>query len=128
MPPALHPRSRTTLSLFTSTLVLSFVVVALPHVIPCPVPHRTRMYADGELPSTTEDGKRRRRRLKSKDDIGIVDETKKHSARECPIPKPSGLVGQILGFKAQEGESVPSVRVEKFSGSYVRRAREPKES
>jgi cytochrome c oxidase assembly factor 2 len=126
MPPVLHPRSRTTLSLFTSTLVLSFVVVALPHIIPCPVPHRTRMYADGELPNITEDGKRRRRKIKSKDDIDA--EAKKAAVRECPIPKPKGLVGEILGFKTQDGEPVPPIRVERYTGSTITRSREPKES
>ena len=36
MPPALHPRSAATTSLFTGTLLVSFAVVALPHLFPCP--------------------------------------------------------------------------------------------
>jgi len=84
------------------------------------------MYADGEIP-TTEDGKKRRRRFKAKDATGNEVDTRKTSERECPIPKPSGLVGQILGFKAKEGEPLPPVRVEKYTGS-IRRTREPKES
>ncbi|RCI09813.1 hypothetical protein L249_4178 [Ophiocordyceps polyrhachis-furcata BCC 54312] len=57
MPPHLHPRSRMTSSLFASTLVASFFVVALPHVLPCPVP-RTK-YADGEI-MVDEQGRRKR--------------------------------------------------------------------
>ncbi|KAG6986749.1 hypothetical protein G7Y79_00073g098480 [Physcia stellaris] len=36
--PSLHPRSRLTTSLFTSTLLLSFLVVGMPHILPCPRP------------------------------------------------------------------------------------------
>jgi cytochrome c oxidase assembly factor 2 len=36
--------------------------------------------------------------------------------RECPVPKPSGLVGQLLGFEKKEGERLPAVKVEKFVG------------
>lgn len=36
--------------------------------------------------------------------------------RECPVPKPSGLVGQLLGFEKREGEPLPAVKVEKFMG------------
>ena len=46
-PPHLHPRSRTTSSLFATTLVLSFFVVGLPHILPCPAP-RT-VLADGDM-------------------------------------------------------------------------------
>ena len=33
-------------------------------------------------------------------------------SRECPVPKPTGLVGQILGV--QKSEERPVVRIEKF--------------
>ena len=29
--------------------------------------------------------------------------------RECPVPKPGGLVGQILGLRKDEGGSMPPV-------------------
>jgi cytochrome c oxidase assembly factor 2 len=125
MPPVLHPRSRTTLSLFTSTLVLSFAVVALPHVIPCPVPHRTKVYADGELKGA-EGARRRRRRQYSEN--GSLNSSRIESERECPVPKPSGLIGQILGFKAQEKELNPKVRVEKYRGPLGRESIESKDS
>ncbi|KAK3294870.1 uncharacterized protein B0H64DRAFT_443904 [Chaetomium fimeti] len=44
-PPHLHPRSRMTSSLFATTVLASFLVVALPHILPCPAPRRA--YADG---------------------------------------------------------------------------------
>ena len=99
MPPVLHPRSRTTLTLFVTTLALSFVVVGLPHMLPCPVPHSNRIYADGQ-------GQQRRRKKLPQDagrtSLSAADE--KEMGRECPVPKPSGLVGQILGFEQKQKE------------------------
>jgi len=97
-----------TSSLFATTVFASFFVVALPHILPCPAP-RVK-YADGEMPP---DGKRRRRR---KPDITetpqgkIVDFgsssntedeglTSTRTKRECPVPKPGGAVGELLGFR-----------------------------
>ncbi|KAK4043414.1 hypothetical protein C8A01DRAFT_43722 [Parachaetomium inaequale] len=70
-PPHLHPRSRMTSSLFATTVLASFFVVALPHILPCPAPRRA--YADGEMvptPSGVDEGNagvvrrvRRRRRV-----------------------------------------------------------------
>ncbi|KAG6006411.1 hypothetical protein E4U21_007077 [Claviceps maximensis] len=112
MPPHLHPRSRMTSSLFATTLVASFFVVALPHLLPCPAP-RTK-YADGEV-VVDENG--RRRRWRSRDATpeprdGIVQfnqPTDEHtgsvsesSKRECPVPKPGGLLGEWLGFHKVE--------------------------
>lgn len=105
MPPHLHPRSRLTSSLFATTLFASFFVVALPHVLPCPAPRV--VYADDGTP---QNGKRRRRRKCS--DVGekenIVEESGdeveacgiRDSKRECPVPKPGGIVGEMLGFKS----------------------------
>jgi cytochrome c oxidase assembly factor 2 len=103
MPPVLHPRSRTTLSLFTTTLALSFVVVALPHMLPCPVPHRKRLYADGK--SSEMDAQSRRRRKSQPQSQSEIDQ------RECPVPKPSGLVGKILGFKSNDREKPMAVKI-----------------
>jgi cytochrome c oxidase assembly factor 2 len=37
-------------------------------------------------------------------------------ARECPVPKPTGLIGQLLGFdKRDTSSAVPVVKVEKYS-------------
>ncbi|KAG5930203.1 hypothetical protein E4U53_002285 [Claviceps sorghi] len=108
MPPHLHPRSRMTSSLFATTVVASFLVVALPHLLPCPVP-RTK-YADGEV-VVDENGRRRRWRRRdatpeSRDGIvqfnqsagEHVESASERSRRECPVPKPGGLLGQWLGF------------------------------
>lgn len=116
MPPPLHPRSRLTSSLFATTLFACFFVVALPHILPCPAPRLA--YADGEMPDGTQQRRRRRRRkIVEKDaeqtgsSIGCRD-TEDNSdegsmvlskspmpKRECPLPKPGGLVGEILGLK-----------------------------
>jgi cytochrome c oxidase assembly factor 2 len=108
----MHPRSRMTASLFTTTLMVSFLVVAAPHLIPCPVDPRT--LADSADPTR----RRRRRRVPDADDDTCSDaqpdermtrkmiEDKFNPKRECPIPKPGGLVGQVLGMtrKADEEE------------------------
>uniref|UniRef100_A0A1Y1LA54 Uncharacterized protein n=1 Tax=Photinus pyralis TaxID=7054 RepID=A0A1Y1LA54_PHOPY len=120
MPPHLHPRSRMTSSLFATTLVASFFVVALPHLLPCPVP-RTK-YADGEV-VVDENGRRRRwrRRDAAESRDGIVqfnqiteddcDSTPERTRRECPVPKPGGLLGEWLGFhKGDDGQGGKRIR------------------
>jgi len=120
MPPRLHPRSTFTSSIFVTTLAASFLVVGLPHILPCPAPRV--VFADGDI-MIGEDGRRMRRRRKcpptdsaassepatpadllkddeSGDDSASLRELKERSLkRECPIPKPGGKVGEILGFK-----------------------------
>ncbi|CAK3891440.1 Hypothetical predicted protein [Lecanosticta acicola] len=103
----LHPRSRSTSTLFTTTLAISFLVVAAPHLLPCPVDRR--QFADS---FETPDGKRYRRKRKEVTDGGdehegvgdAASDLAKHdrSKRECPVPKPGGLVGQLMGFKNEE--------------------------
>jgi cytochrome c oxidase assembly factor 2 len=117
MPPILHPKSPQTLSLFTTTLVLAFGVVTLPHVFPCPVDHRRKMYTDGETPE------RRRRRKMAESGSTISDDSssaasqhsdisaRDPSKRECPVPKPTGLIGQLFGFK-ETLEKQETVKVE----------------
>ncbi|KAF1831004.1 hypothetical protein BDW02DRAFT_633200 [Decorospora gaudefroyi] len=109
MPPHLHPRSRMTTSLFTTTLMVSFFVVAAPHIIPCPVDPRT--HADSADPT-----KRRRRRRVPEDDTcnDVMNEERRRrrlleerlaAKRECPVPKPGGLIGQVLGVKNEEEDT-----------------------
>ncbi|KAH8678706.1 hypothetical protein BGZ60DRAFT_249137 [Tricladium varicosporioides] len=116
MPPHLHPRSRLTSSLFATTLFASFFVVALPHALPCPAPRIA--YADGEMPDGATPRRRRRRRCEGNKteplkDIAATEEggddcegsvetlgMLRKPKRECPVPKPRGLVGEILGFKS----------------------------
>ncbi|KAL7814168.1 hypothetical protein V8C44DRAFT_357037 [Trichoderma aethiopicum] len=106
MPPHLHPRSRMTSSLFATTLVASFLVVALPHLLPCPVP-RTK-YADGDI-IIDENGRRKRwRRRDAEPKDGLVqfgqpaDDEVERVTRECPVPKPGGMLGEWLGFHATD--------------------------
>lgn len=126
MPPHLHPRSRVTSSLFATTLLTSFVVVGLPHIFPCPVP-RTGL-ADSVVTVDSEGRRIRKRRQKYLDDSSASDESQRcmqagaargdkedpgmtieeearileMRTRECPVPKPGGLVGEFLGFKSNK--------------------------
>ncbi|KAJ5160002.1 uncharacterized protein N7482_007006 [Penicillium canariense] len=129
MPPHLHPRSRSTSTLFAGTLLASLVVVGMPHLFPCPAPRRT--LADSEM-MITADGQqvpriRRRRRKDAELDpetarpgfptqSGAVDEEVSaffqmeeeaeklaHVGHECPVPKPKGVLGELLGFRNARG-------------------------
>ncbi|KAJ9138831.1 hypothetical protein NKR23_g8188 [Pleurostoma richardsiae] len=113
-PPHLHPRSRMTSSLFATTVAASFFVVALPHVLPCPAPRVA--FADGEMIDPSS-GKRRRRRkphtaevkdgIVQFDNVGEEDElvrARERTKRECPVPKPGGVVGELLGFQKSKDE------------------------
>ncbi|KAI1766226.1 hypothetical protein GGR53DRAFT_223972 [Hypoxylon sp. FL1150] len=126
MPPHLHPRSRMTSSLFATTVAVCFFVVALPHALPCPAPRVA--YADSE---TAADGTRRRRRRRPepavvKDGIAQFESSSEdferrtaaqtsgaaaavgrtRRDRECPVPKPRGVIGELMGFnKSQEEDS-----------------------
>lgn len=115
MPPHLHPRSRLTSSLFATTLFFSFFVVSLPHVLPCPAPRVA--FADGESPDGQPQRRRRRRKCvenegEQRKEGSAVDESSDEGEstimariqgpkpkRECPVPKPGGMVGELLGFK-----------------------------
>ena len=118
MPPHLHPRSRMTSSLFATTVAASFLVVGLPHVFPCPAPS-TVVYADGSSDTIMidENGRRmRRRRRRPAPDVredGVVrfqtesvDEAGDEAVdkRECPVPKPGGVLGEWLGFRRVGGK------------------------
>lgn len=109
MPPHLHPRSWTTTSLFGTTLAISFLVVGMPHLLPCPAPRTT--LADIEI---TPDGKRIRRAKAQKSQTKQIETTETRltpneeamldsigdkTGRECPVPKPSGTFGRLLGFE-----------------------------
>lgn len=76
----------------------------------------------------TEDGKRRRRRrpaLATKDIsqngdgestvMGLSDEERdimRKKSHECPVPKPRGRLGEVLGFKKEGTEKLPRPRIE----------------
>lgn len=117
MTPHLHPRSRLTSSLFGATLAVSFLVVAMPHIVPCPAP-RVR-FADSEI-EVLKDGRRRRISQREPGNPGadanntlsvhqaastVVGESgtvMRKAAHECPVPKPRGVLGKLLGFKTSE--------------------------
>lgn len=100
-----------TSSLFATTMLASFLVVGLPHVLPCPAPRVT--YADGEIVEDENGRRRRRRRVQQQSQevqggvvqfnnitqADLVDHEGNRSKRECPVPKPGGKVGELLGFK-----------------------------
>jgi cytochrome c oxidase assembly factor 2 len=120
MPPHLHPRSRMTSSLFATTVLASFFVVALPHILPCPAPRVA--YADSSEDSPDGTRRRRRRRptadgaeardglsrfdgIREPDDsdervayFRKLDGTPPRPQRECPVPKPGGVIGELMGF------------------------------
>lgn len=130
MPPHLHPRSAATSTLFAGTLVASFVVIAVPHIWPCPRPRKA--YNDSEIIFDDQGKpiKRLRRVKKGSEQIpenftampsqgrkgnSMEDEAKilyqlqaeaqaleeASARRPCPVPKPKGVVGRLLGFEEQ---------------------------
>jgi len=136
MPPHLHPRSRSTASLFATTLLASLVVVGLPHVFPCPAPRRT--LADSEMTVTADGQQVQRIRRRRRKDAEMLDrentsfpttqpadeevstffqmeaeaEKLEHVRRQCPVPKPSGVLGDLLGFSNQKDTSQQQGREE----------------
>ncbi|KAE8146232.1 hypothetical protein BDV25DRAFT_143894 [Aspergillus avenaceus] len=128
MPPHLHPRSRSTSSLFAGTLLASLAVVGLPHLFPCPAPRRT--LADSEM-IVTADGQqvpriRRRRRKDAEmlapegnalpqtqqpDEVSTFFQMEEEAerlaklGRECPVPKPGGVLGELLGFSGHSNST-----------------------
>lgn len=150
MPPILHPRSRQTASLFSATLLASFFVVGLPHILPCPVDARAANDSGESLDGQSPPRRRRRRRCVSEDQMATrqVAAGEEPSAapvsmaspedadsgfgisgrrRECPVPKPGGLVGQILGFGDQHRAKRPVI-VEGVRSSRAAHAKEDGES
>jgi hypothetical protein len=116
MPPLLHPRSTATSTLFAGTLLASFIVVGIPHVFPCPRPRQQYLDAEGNKLQLDADGKpvvlesqvssdRRPNRdigeaavLKMLQEEAKQLDQRQQQARECPVPKPSGWIGKVLGF------------------------------
>lgn len=140
MPSHLHPRSTATSTLFAGTLLASFIVVAVPHIWPCPRPRKA--YLDSDVVFDDQGRPMRRvRRVKKTDEnvIGaaeaeattsipqgpnqrgntIKDEAEilrqlqaeaaafeqENARRECPVPKPKGVLGRILGFEEKPEKS-----------------------
>jgi cytochrome c oxidase assembly factor 2 len=89
--------------------MFSFFVVAIPHLLPCPVDPRPRMDSSDPGALSEDPRKRRRRRVLKEGSEDQIDEAKvrywkevderERNRRECPVPKPGGLIGQVLGLK-----------------------------
>ena len=70
----------------------------------------------------TEDGRRRRRRRSATaaeaDEGAVAEEAPSEmvdegqllarKAHECPVPKPGGIIGEVLGFKKDDRDPAPS--------------------
>ena len=114
MPSHFHPRSMMTTSLFGTTLAVSFLVVGMPHLFPCPAPRAS--YADTEV---LEDGRRVRRRRREDgegtsgkdtsaltraerreaEEDSVLEVLEPSKGRECPVPKPKVVVGSLLSWR-----------------------------
>ncbi|KAF2273494.1 uncharacterized protein EI97DRAFT_348383, partial [Westerdykella ornata] len=92
---------------------VSFLVVATPHILPCPVD--PRVMADSTDPDAFS-GKRRRRRIPREETCNdVMSEERRRikqeiedwkvPKRECPVPKPGGLIGQVLGIRKDSEEA-----------------------
>jgi cytochrome c oxidase assembly factor 2 len=127
MPSHLHPRSRYTTSLFTTTLLVSFLVVGMPHIFPCPVP-RTQ-FSDGRPRRLRKADAERdvdtKAREAGEDAMAAAEEANllKRRAHECPVPKPGGLIGQVLGFRDEERKGKVRIEVTERKSRDDRRTR-----
>jgi len=94
----MHPKSLSTASLFTTTAVLSFLVVVAPHILPCPA--TGPKHAESTTTSTA-----------------LLQEKHRKKKRRCPIPRPTpgGLVGEVL----RKEEIRKATEVESFWGKKV---------
>ena len=124
----LHPKSSATSTLFTATLAVSFLVVGLPHILPCPVDRR--QFADSVEGPDGQPRRRRRRNADNETGDSAVENATERSPRECPVPKPSGLVGHMMGFEQKTKERpvdvvVRSVRARKEEGKGDRERETP---
>ena len=77
----------------------------MPHILPCPAQHR--VYADGAMPPNE---KRKHRAQPTGEEAGppLPEDVLEDSIpegldaeslrRKCPVPKPRGQIGELLGF------------------------------
>lgn len=99
MPPHLHPRSLSTTSLFSTTLALAFLVVAAPHVLPCPVRRPPGGYKADASGVQEEDGEKF---YKDSSEQGKEERRKRRNGegRKCPIPRAEGgLVEEVKRWR-----------------------------
>jgi len=85
MPFRIHPpRSLLTTSFFSTTAIVSFLVVGVPHIIPCPAEDtgNNRLIADDGTPRPARKG------------------------RMCPMPRPSSSASQEGGGRGEEAKVI----------------------
>ncbi len=96
---------------------MSFLVVAIPHTVPCPAPRV--QFADSELevrgnPQGMKERTVRAELDPSKNTVEIRDlpvseeevAAMQKAAHECPVPKPYGAIRKILGFSTSDTAQV----------------------
>ncbi len=109
----------------------------MPHIIPCPAPRVD--FADSDNWEYSEDGTGRRRRRRRRRERRIQEQeaevagggsgadagtegvgereemaARRKKAHECPVPKPGGVIGEVLGFRKTGGD-------ERIAGERTRR-------
>lgn len=97
-------------------MLLAFIVVAAPHVLPCPVPHHS-VRADG----VEED----RERCYEDEGKGAKEGRRKgrkqEQGRKCPVPRPrrGGLVEEVLRLRGLFGGAGDAGYTESLGGKVV---------
>ena len=103
----------------------------MPHVFPCPAP-RVRFSdapsevdgSEDKLAQSTDESKgdaEKQRKALSKPISEKEMAEMRRKAHECPVPKPPGIVGRILGFKEaanqdQSKSTTPSQQTKRHDG------------
>ncbi|RAO69916.1 uncharacterized protein BHQ10_005928 [Talaromyces amestolkiae] len=115
MPPILHPRSRSTSSLFAATMVASFVIVGLPHIFPCPAPRRTLADSQVEMTADGQQIMRPRRRRKTPESTLQEDNMQytKDAAATKAVPTQYGesSADEVATFLQMEAEAESLARI-----------------
>ena len=74
----------------------------MPHILPCPAPRTD--FADSD-PAKSGRRRRVRRRVEapnSTEEESSESEMMVKKAHECPVPKPKGIIGRVLGFQDKD--------------------------
>lgn len=120
-PSPLHPRSTATSTLFAGTLLASFVVVSIPHLFPCPRPRVQYLDSDGRPLSLSGEQLKQLQATELEVEATIFRELQaeaerleklEREKRVCPIPKPGGFVGRMLGFEDQSKSNANAKRTD----------------
>jgi cytochrome c oxidase assembly factor 2 len=110
-------------------------------MLPCPSGTQAD-YADGEMLGSGQGRRNRRQRacaqgnedledrfIAGSESTGSADGVtrRRRRKRECPVPKPGGLVGEILGFKSRNRDTKASIQSEESSATSEADSREDKD-